>query len=248
MSQAEVSQVLYANSEDDLTWARLMDAYIERIERHGCGPLIDGFRRLHFDPTRVERIPDLSRRTEAASGWRLKAVDSLFANERFAELLCSRIFPVAAEMRRPEEWAFAELPDLFHDALGHLPLLIHPAYRDFLAEYARVAALFRNSAPVTTCLTRLYWHTIEVGLVREAGALKIMGAAIATSDAECERSMSPEITRAPFDLERVIATDYSPFSLQPKYFVLDSVESLSKIAASIEDAVKSFAGAGRDES
>ncbi len=243
MIHAELYPDIDPPGEDDATWAQLMDAYIDRLELHGCAPLIDGFRRLHFHLVRVEDIAALSRRTEAAFGWRIEAVDSLIDNDAFVELLRSRTFPVAGDMRRPHEYAFAEFPDFFHDALGHLPLLIHPAYRAFLIEFARVSRLFSHSHTATTALGRLYWHTIEVGLVNERGVLKVFGAAIATSGAECARAMSSETTRIPFDLEMVLAADYSPFALQPKYFVLESFDSLPGITAAMEKTLQRFAEA-----
>lgn len=243
MSQIELSDRRTIENESDRTWAKLMDGYVDRLGRHGCGPLKEGFRRLHFNADRVEALSDLSRRTCDVAGWQVRAVDSLLPDKEFATLISSKIFPVAAKMREPRELAFAEFPDLFHDALGHLPLLIHPAYRKFLAEYARVAKLHCHSAAAATALSRLYWHIIEVGLVREGRQLRILGAAIATSEAECQRAMCAQTTRTAFDLEKVLASAYSPFSLQPQYFILESVESLARIADSIEAAVCRFADA-----
>lgn len=220
---------------DDQTWSSLMSQFKERLYPHGCEAFIHGFEQLRFSTNKVEQIADLSERMRKACGWTLQAVDGLLPNPQFFELLSNRTFAVADKIRRPEELTFSVLPDLFHDALGHLPLLLNPAYGKFLATYARVATKYLDSPQTLKRLTRLYWYTIETGLVMENGELKIFGAAIMTSHAECVQALSPVTPRKPFDFREVFSSDYDSFKIQPHYFVMPSIDSLSQIGDQIEE-------------
>jgi phenylalanine-4-hydroxylase len=231
---------------DDATWAALMAGLRDRIASHGCASFVDGIARLGFSDVCVERIDNLSARLRAACGWTLVAVDALLPELEFYSLLAKKVFPVAHQMRRPEELQFSILPDMFHDALGHLPLLLDPVYSDFLAKYADVALRHLHEPDSLRRLSRIYWYTIEAGLVREGDAIRIIGAAIATSESESRHAMAEGEHRAPFDTQAVFETDYDSFHLQPRYFVLDSFASLSTIASGLEEALLFAAARARD--
>lgn len=244
-AQLPLASITYSHA-DNLTWSKLVANYGERLSEHGCKEFIDGFQRLEFDNARVEGVTELSNRLHAACGWRLQPVDRLLPNQLFFGLLNDRTFPVAVQMRRPDELAFSELPDLFHDALGHLPLLVHTAYSDFLVQYASVAGRYLDSPEALSHLARVYWYIIETGLVMEDGQEKLLGAAIATSAAECENAISPATQRIPFDFHTVFLSDYDSFRLQPRYFVIDSFSGLRRIAAELNAALLECLARTRD--
>jgi phenylalanine-4-hydroxylase len=231
---------MMADSEiDQHTWSVLFDGYTERLHSSGCKEVICGFEKLGIG-RRVARITDMSERMYELCGWRLTAADGLLPEETFIRLLLDRIYPVVANMRRPDEIDFAEFPDTFHDMLGHLPLLVEPAYRRFLTFYSEAVARHISSPRVVHAFARLYWYTAETGLVMEDGREKILGAAILTSRAESENAKSMQTEKKPMDLDAVLSTDYDTFRLQPWYFVLDSFEDLLTMAEDLEARARSL--------
>lgn len=221
------------------TWSALFDGYCERLYASGCKQVIHGFEKLGLG-RRVASIPDVSERLHELCGWRLTAVDGLLPEETFIRLLLDQIYPVVAKVRRPDEIDFAELPDSFHDMLGHLPLLVEPAYRRFLAFYSEAVARYMGSPAVVRAFARLYWYTAETGLVVEDGHEKILGAAILTSRAESANARSTQTEKKPMDLDAVLATEYDTLKLQPWYFVLDSFDDLLTMAETLAARARSL--------
>ncbi len=235
MRQGNAATVLERSEEDDYTWGVLLDGYRARLSSLGCREVIEGLERLRIGNT-VEDISRLSEKVHALSGWRLEAVDGLIPEAAFFALLNRKIYPMVNHVRSRSELDFAELPDTFHDALGHLPLLVHAPYARFLERYASVAVRYLECEPVARALGRLYWYTAETGLVLEDGEERVFGAAILTSRAECENVASVRTDKLPFDLERVFATSYDNFKIQPWYFVIDSFDALLGIAEHLEQS------------
>lgn len=234
MTRATTAAALAYDEQAHQTWATLLDGYRARLPKMACREVVEGFDKLHIG-RRVEDIPRLSDRVHDLCGWRLEPVDGLLPEPEFFALLNRRIYPMAALMRSPSEIDFAELPDTFHDVLGHLPLLVHPPYTRFLERYAEVVSRHLDAAPVVRALGRLYWYTTETGLLLENGEQKVFGAAILTSRAECDNARSPHTQKLPFDLDRVFDTSYDNFRLQPWYFVIESFDVLLGIAEQLED-------------
>lgn len=234
MTRAAAAEASGHDDRDHLTWATLLDGYCERLPTMACKEVIEGFERLHIG-RRIEDIARLSNRVHAICGWRLKPVDGLLPEPEFFALLNEKVYPMAAQMRSPSELDFAELPDTFHDVLGHLPLLVHPPYTRFLERYAEIVSRHLDSAPVVRALGRLYWYTTETGLLLEDGQQKVFGAAILTSRAECENATSDRTQKLVLDLDRVFDTSYDNFKLQPWYFVIESFDVLLAIAEELDD-------------
>jgi phenylalanine-4-hydroxylase len=178
----------------------------------------------------MERLSD---RLERITGWRVVAVPGLVPDAVFFDHLANRRFPAGAFLRSEAEFDYIEEPDIFHDIFGHVPLLSHPPYAEFMAAYGQGGhrALAMEALPA---LARLYWYTIEFGLIREAGGLRLFGAGIMSSPKETVFALDdPSPNRIGFDLRRVMATLYRIDDFQQTYFVIDSFESL--LAATAED-------------
>ena len=135
----------------------------------------------------------------------------------------------SSDLRKREQLDYLEEPDLFHDVFGHIPLLADPMIADFLYGLARVAARYIDNENVIEALARLYWYTIEFGLVREGGEVKVYGAGILSSISETQFALSPAANRVPFNLDEVLATPYITDKFQEQYFVLDSMDQLAEI-------------------
>lgn len=213
------------SQEDHATWATLLEGYVGRLRKFGCREAIAGFEKLGFRD-RVESVAELSDRVHDLCGWRLQPVEGLLPHREFIDLLGRKLYPMAVHVRSPEELEFSELPDLFHDALGHLPLLVHPRYTEFLDRYSRAVSQYLDVPKAVEAFARFYWYTTETGLLIEDGREKIFGAAILTSRAECENVMSENVRKLRLDLQSVLDYKYDSFNLQPLYFVIESFESL----------------------
>ena len=180
---------------------------------------------------RIPRFDDINERLYKATRWQLVAVPGLIPEVPFFQLLANRKFPVTDWIRRPEEFEYIVEPDVFHDLFGHVPLLFNPMLADYMQRYGEGGL---KAARLGSCemLARLYWYTIEFGLIREAGALRAYGAGILSSAGELPYSVqSPEPQRRPLDLLRTMRTRYKIDSYQQTYFVIDSFEQLFEMTA-----------------
>lgn len=183
------------------------------------------------DVLRLERpgIPDfadLNQRLMAATGWQVVAVPGLVPDDVFFDHLANRRFVSGNFIRRADQLDYLQEPDVFHDVFGHVPMLADPVFADYMQAYGK-GGLRSLSFGALEKLARLYWYTVEFGLVREAGGLRIYGAGIVSSYGESLFALDdPSPHRIAFDLERVMRTDYRIDDFQQNYFVIDSFEQL----------------------
>jgi phenylalanine-4-hydroxylase len=194
------------------------------------GRVSDAFLR-GLDVLRLSRagIPDfaeLSRRLTALTGWQVVAVPGLVPDDVFFDHLANRRFVAGRFIRRPDQLDYLEEPDVFHDVFGHVPLLADPAFADYMQAYG-AGGLRALRFGALEKLARLYWYTVEFGLIRQRGDLKLYGAGIVSSFGESVFALDdPSPNRIAFDLERVMRTDYRIDDYQQSYFVIDSFEEL----------------------
>ena len=179
----------------------------------------------------IPRFEEINERLHRATRWQIVAVPGLIPEVPFFTLLANRKFPVTDWIRTPEEFDYIVEPDIFHDLFGHVPLLFNPVFADYVQRYGQGGL---RAAELGACemLSRLYWYTIEFGLVREAGGLRAYGAGILSSAGELHYAVhSPVPQRLPLDLERTMRTRYSIDSYQGTYFVIDSFQQLFDLTA-----------------
>ena len=174
-------------------------------------------------------IPDmekLSDRLEKITGWRVVPVAGLVPDEVFFNHLANRRFPAGAFIRPEEELDYLQEPDIFHDIFGHVPLLANPVFADFMVAYGKGGQRAMQLGQLAN-LARLYWYTVEFGLIRTPAGLRIFGAGILSSVAESAFALeSSSPNRVAFDLERVMRTKYAIDDFQQTYFVIESFETL----------------------
>jgi phenylalanine-4-hydroxylase len=222
----------YTEAEHD-RWNRLFERMAGLLPGRACSEFLAGLDRLSLGRAGVPDLEKLSERLEAISGWRVVAVPSLVPDHVFFDHLANRRFPAGAFLRTEAEFDYIEEPDIFHDVFGHVPLLTNRPYAEFMQAYGQGGhrALEMGALPA---LARLYWYTIEFGLIREAGGLRLFGAGIMSSPKETVFALedaSPN--RIGFDLERVMRTEYRIDDFQQTYFVIEDFESL--LAATAAD-------------
>ena len=178
--------------------------------------------------THIPRFDALNRVLQAATGWTLIGVEGLLPELDFFDHLANRRFPVTWWIRRPDQIDYIEEPDLFHDLFGHVPLLMNPVFADYMEAYGRGGVKAHGiGADALQNLTRLYWYTVEFGLMQDTDGLRIYGAGIVSSATESVFALEdPSPNRLGFDLERVMRTLYRIDDFQQVYFVIDSLEAL----------------------
>ena len=180
---------------------------------------------------RIPRFEEVNERLQKATGWELVGVPGLIPEVPFFTLLANRKFPVTDWIRKPQEFEYIVEPDIFHDLFGHVPLLFNPVFADYVQRYGQ-GGLKAQGLGSCEMLSRLYWYTIEFGLIREAGELRAYGAGILSSSGELAYSVqSPEPQRIPLQLERTMRTRYKIDTYQQTYFVIDSFEQLFEMTA-----------------
>lgn len=207
-------------------WDRLYARSRSMLQERACPEFLEGLDRLRLSAGGIPDMGELSDRLEAVSGWRVVPVAGLVPDAAFFELLAERRFPAGAFIRSEAEMDYLEEPDIFHDLFGHVPMLSDPDYAEFMQAYGRRGRSALRRGQLHN-LARLYWYTIEFGLVASAAGLRICGAGILSSVAESAFALddaSPN--RIGFDLERVMRTKYVIDDLQQSYFVIDSFAAL----------------------
>ena len=212
------------------TWDRLVARQSRALDTLACRSFLAGLDILRLAKPGIPDLSDLNPRLEAATGFTIVPVPGVIPNDVFFRHLSERRFPAANFLRSADSLDYSEEPDMFHDLFGHLPMLTHPVFADFLVAYGN-AGLRAEGLDATEYLSRLYLHTVEFGLVREGGELRGFGAGMLSSYAETVHAVTATgVRRLCFDLERVMRTEYLFDQFQKTYFVIDSFERLLEAA------------------
>ncbi len=215
---------------DHAVWKTLFERQTKLLPGRACDAFVDGMNRL---PIGADRIPDFLELSDVLmqrTGWQVVAVPGLVPDEVFFEHLANRRFPSGNFIRAPHQLDYLEEPDVFHDVFGHVPMLMNPAIADYIQAYGE-GGLRARKLGVLDKLARVYWYTVEFGLIRQPDGLRIYGAGIASSRTESVFALedaSPN--RIGFDLERVMRTNYRIDDFQETYFVVDSLDQLLELA------------------
>jgi phenylalanine-4-hydroxylase len=213
---------------DHQTWGTLYTRQRELLAGRACEEFLQAQDALGMDAARIPRFDQINEMLAAATGWVLIGVEGLLPELNFFEHLANRRFPVTWWIRRPDQIDYIAEPDLFHDLFGHVPLLMNPLFADYMQAYGAGGVKAHGINPdALQFLTRLYWYTVEFGLINTTVGLRIYGAGILSSKGESMYSLqSPAPNRIGFDMERIMCTRYRIDSYQKTYFVIDSFEQL----------------------
>ncbi|QSX79148.1 phenylalanine 4-monooxygenase [Agrilutibacter solisilvae] len=213
---------------DHAVWATLFKRQREILVGRASDEFLRTQEAMGMTPDRIPRFDDLNAMLRRATGWELVGVEGLLPELTFFDHLANRRFPVTWWIRKPEQLDYLSEPDLFHDLFGHVPLLMNPVFADYVAAYGRGGVKAHAIGPEALVnLTRLYWYTVEFGLIRQPEGLRIYGSGIVSSKGESIHCLeSPAPNRIGFDLERIMRTRYRIDTFQKTYFVIDSYEQL----------------------
>jgi phenylalanine-4-hydroxylase len=211
---------------DHQTWRTLFERQSALLPGRACREVVEGIRDLGIAASGIPRFDDLSRALDRATGWRIVAVPGLVPGDVFFGLLARRRFPVTWWIRQPEQMDYLQEPDVFHDIFGHVPLLMNPVFADYMEAYGK-GGLKALGLDALDNLGRLYWFTVEFGLIRTPEGLRIYGSGILSSKGESLYCLeSPAPNRIGFDLMRIMRTQYRIDTFQKTYFVIDSFQQL----------------------
>lgn len=214
------------SDQADLVWRTLFERQSAALERGMCAEFKSGMLRAGLDPAQMPRHTALSRKLHGLCGWRIETVPGLIPVVDFFTLLRDRRFPSPEWIRHPDNLEYTPEPDAFHDLFGHVPQLVSPAYTNVLDRLASAAR--GASAAELVAIERVYWFTIEFGLVLESRGERAMGAGLASSIAELDRALNaPAVERRRFALSNARSSSFEKDRPQEIYMVADSLDDLA---------------------
>ena len=216
--------------QEHAVWKTLFERQSKLLPGRACDEFVRGMQDLPIGPDQIPNFEQLSETLSQRTGWQIVAVPGLVPDDVFFEHLAHRRFPAGHFIRKPHELDYLEEPDVFHDVFGHVPMLMNPAIADYIQAYGE-GGLRAKRLGVLEKLARVYWYTVEFGLVKQPGGLRVYGAGIASSATETVFSVEDDSpNRVAFDLERVMRTNYRIDDFQETYFVLDNLNDLLELA------------------
>ena len=234
-------QQVYENytAEDHIVWEVLFDRQIKNINLYATQAYIEGLELVGFQRNRIPNFQRVNGVLGNLTGWELVAVEGIVDDQLFFELLADKKFPATTWLRKMSELDYLKEPDMFHDVFAHVPLLANQKFVDFLEQLAKIALRHIDNGWAIQLISRIYWFTVEFGLIEESGKLKIYGAGILSSTGETEFSISEEPIHHLYGVERMFNTGYRKDHFQEEYFVIDSYQTLFDSIGQIEDALNS---------
>ena len=213
-------------ADDHAMWDQLFARQSEMLPGRAADAFLRGMDVLKLSKLGIPDYRELNARLKAATGWQVVAVPGLVPDAVFFDHLANRRFPAGNFIRSPDQLDYLQEPDIFHDVFGHVPMLADPVFADYMVAYGK-GGLRSLGFDALDHLARLYWYTVEFGLIRENGGLRIYGAGIVSSFTESVFALDdPSPNRIEFDLMRVMRTKYRIDDFQQTYFVIPSLDYL----------------------
>lgn len=221
--------------EDFAVWKILFERQIKNLPGRATSEFMEGLHRIQFTPDRIPNFEETNPLLRSYTGWELRAVGGIVADDLFFKLLSEKKFPATTWLRKMEQLDYLEEPDMFHDVFAHIPLLTNQPFVDFLQAISKIALRHIDNPWAIELVTRIYWYTIEFGLIQEDGGIRIYGAGILSSAGETLYSLSDKPKRRPYDVAMVLDTPYRKDAFQEIYYVIDSYEALYASIPQIEE-------------
>lgn len=213
-------------SEDHNVWSLLYAQQMTHLPKLATEAYLNGIKSVRFVPDKVPVFSVINEELAKTTGWEVYIVPGLIDNKPFFEHLARREFPATTWLRTLEQLNYIEEPDMFHDIFGHVPLLSEQFFCNYLQGLSDIALEYIENPTAVELIARMYWFTVEFGLIKEADSIKIYGAGILSSPGESVFSVSEKAVHVPFDIQNILATPYIKDTFQAKYFVIDSYKQL----------------------
>jgi phenylalanine-4-hydroxylase len=211
--------------EQHATWSELVHRRTPQVEQFACREYLEGYRLIGIEEGRLPNLEAISERLLPRTGWRTTAVTGFLPASAFFEMLANREFPSTTWLRDRSSLEYTPEPDIFHDVFGHVPMHAHQVFADFLERYGELCAATEDPG-VLEKLGRLFWYTVEFGLIWERGELKMFGSGIISSHGECSQLLEGKCEVRRFDLDTVLNTTVKVDEIHQVLFAVDSFEQM----------------------
>ena len=211
--------------DQNAVWAKLVDRAYPELEKHAAREYLEGFEIIGLSRDRLPNLKDISARLEPLTGWNTTPVSGFLPAPAFFEMLAARRFPTTTWLRSGDSLEYTPEPDIFHDVFGHVPMHAHAVFADFLAHYGRVCAGIQDQALLER-LGRLFWYTVEFGLIRQDGDVKAYGSGLMSSHGECMNVMQGHCAVRDFNLDEVVNTPVKVNEMHHLLFAIDSFDQV----------------------
>ncbi len=222
-------------------WKILFERQMKNLAGTVTSQYLEGLRKINFEAGRIPNFSETNARLQELTGWQIQAVPGIIPDNDFFVLLSQQKFPATCWLRQMSQLDYIEEPDMFHDVFGHIPLLTNLHYCDFLSGLSRIALRHIDKAAIIELMSRIYWFTIEFGLMIENKQRKIYGAGVISSAGETEYSMSHAPQILPYEVTALFDTPFYKDHIQNKYFVIESFEQLYNSLPAIEQYIETEA-------
>lgn len=229
--------------EDFAVWKLLYNRQMPYVQAHASQLYQDALQHIGFTGTEIPNFEATSAILKKATGWQLTVVPELVPQKEFFEMLTAKVFPATCWLRSMDELDYIEEPDMFHDVFGHVPLLVNTDYAAFMQSFGNIAMRWINNPEAISILARVYWYTIEFGLLREGEEEKIFGAGLISSIGETKYALTDAPRKRPFDVLEMLNSAYRIDVFQEQYFVIDSFEQLRAGAQEIDRHISAILSA-----
>ena len=212
--------------EDFKVWNMLYERQIVNLPDAASQAYLEGLKRIHFTSDKIPNFQEANAFLKELTGWQLHVVPGLIDDDKFFQLMANCHFPASTWLRKLSEIDYLEEPDMFHDVFGHVPLLTNQPFVDFLQELSKIALRYIDNAWAIQLISRIYWFTVEFGLIREDGNVRIYGAGILSSAGETKFCLSDEANHREYDVNTIMQTPYRKDIFQDRYFIINDYEQL----------------------
>ena len=223
--------------EQHETWAELVSRRMPQLAKHAAEEYLEGFAIIGLRADRLPNLADISLRLGPRTGWNTVPVSGFMPGPAFFEMLSLRQFPTTTWLRKRDSLEYTPEPDIFHDVFGHVPMHAHPVFADFLAHYGQLCAGIQDEA-ILERIGRLFWYTVEFGLIRQHGRVKVYGSGLISSNGECTNVLEGRCQVRDFSLEAVLNT---PVQVDQMHKVLFAIESFEQIYESLQQVSEMIA-------
>ncbi|HEY4379410.1 MAG TPA: phenylalanine 4-monooxygenase [Acidobacteriaceae bacterium] len=211
--------------EQHAVWAELVQRRMLQIRQYAAHEYLEGFEILRLPYDRLPNLAAVSARLQPRTGWNATPVSGFLPGPAFFEMLAARRFPTTTTLRSRDSLEYIPEPDIFHDVFGHVPMHAHPVFADFLAHYGQICSRIEDKA-ILERIGRVFWYTVEFGLIRQDGRVKVYGSGLISSNGECSNVIHDGCEVRPFDLDEVLRT---PVKVDEMHHLLFAIESFDEI-------------------
>ena len=231
---------IYENytAEDQKVWKILFDRQFPELPKAATKEFLLGLDKVTFTADAIPNFDDTNKILRQLTGWEIYAVPGIVEDGLFFELMSNKKFPATTWVRKMSQLDYLEEPDMFHDVFEHIPLLTNQAFVDFLQAISQFGHEWIEDEWAIHLLSRIYWFTIEFGLIRETEGLRIYGAGILSSSGETKYSLSNEPNHFAYDVDHILDTGYRKDRMQENYFIIDSYEQLYESIPEIKEKIE----------